>query len=250
MKKYDFKQSQFAITAFIGNLEKKIQEVKDEIPVYIMDTGDSSYFFNKKFEKFDTKEIYLKVPRVILKLEDLQPQTDQNSNQYVPLKYVFDDKLYEGQFRRVAINLPVSAKFVSSNFVMGLTYFELLVSIGSIDNVFTYEYLGNTYESSYNVMSYSFQEGAVDASSTSRNFVVTANFEVGIQLFLPRYSTLREIDGFISDSERNKIEFSIISKDRITNPDGSPGELRSETDLSGKNCSVCDDDNCEIHPNN
>lgn len=257
-RKYSFTQMTTALTAFVANFEKNIQIINEDIPVFIMNAGDSSYFFDKKFSKIDNKEIYLKVPRIIIKIEDSQPQIDQNTNQYIKMKYVFNDKLYTGNFRRQTMLVPVSIKIVTSNFVKGLEYYEMLAAIMSIDNVFTYEFLGNTYEANYNGISYSFEEGAIDASSTSRNFVVSINCELHLQVFLPRYKTLEEIDAFQTDEERYGININIVTKNPRRKKDDQDDDndyvlgdnSDNVTDLSGSKCKVCDGENCEIHPEN
>ena len=50
-KNYKFKQIETGLTGFVANFEKKLNEIYSDIPVFVLDTGDETFFFKEKFEK-------------------------------------------------------------------------------------------------------------------------------------------------------------------------------------------------------
>lgn len=212
--KYDFKQSLTGLEAFVGTFEKKIQEIHSDIPVMFFNSGDETYFFNQKFEKLtdrpDRSDIYMKTPRIVFDVEDASLQQDQNTNQYIFTNYTFKKGIWSGQFRRQSLMFPITVNFVTPNFLKSLEYFDMLASLLSIDNIFTYNFLGNSHEASFNAQNYSFEKSTMEASSNSKNFVVKASIELILQIMYPRYNTLKLIDGFAMD-EADKILFELIT---------------------------------------
>lgn len=213
IKKYDFSQTITGLEAFLGVFEKRLQEIHEEIPVMVLNTGDETYLFKKKFQKVeDIKEIYLSVPRVVFDFDDASLQTDQNTSQYTYSTYVFNNILWEAQFRRQSLLFPVSCNLVCSNFIRSLQYFDMLASLLSIDNVFTYQFLNNNHDGSYNAQNFSFEKATMDQGSSSKNFVVKASIELSLQIWLPRYSTIKQLNGFELDST-DSIQFGIETND-------------------------------------
>lgn len=188
--KYKFNHLEIAIVAFIANFEKKLQRIISELPVFIIETGDETYIFKDKFE--NQKERYLKVPRVTFTFEDLTFDTDQDSNQYVTCQFVMNEKVYSGLFRRKAVTFPITVNFVSSNFIKSLEYTEILATILSIDNVFEYLFLGNNYAGSYALTSLSSEKNPMEMGGT-KNFVTKVGIDLKLQMFLPRYETIKYI---------------------------------------------------------
>lgn len=212
IKKYDFSQSVVGLEAFIGVFEKRIQEIHDEIPVFLLNGGDDTYLFKKKFEKIDNQEIYQKNPRIVFEFDEVAFEADQNTNQYITSQYVFNEKLYEAQFRRMSTKLPLTCNFVTPNMVRGLEYHTMLGSILSVDNTFTYEFLGINHDASYNTQTYSFEKAPMDASSQQRVFIVKATIELQLQIMMVRYNTIKELDPHDINKNNLKIQFNINSK--------------------------------------
>ena len=65
---YSFNQCELSIQAMCAYIKLKLQELVPNLPVFIMNSGDFSFLVGKKFEKTDNKEVYLKTPRVVLKI--------------------------------------------------------------------------------------------------------------------------------------------------------------------------------------
>lgn len=234
IKKYSFTQSITGIEAFVGTFEKKIQEIHDDIPVMFLNNGDETYFFNQKFEKVeDRSDIYLKTPRIVFNVEDASLQTDQNTNQYVYSNYIFREGIWRGQFRRQSLMIPISVNLVNPNFMKSMEYFDMLASLLSIDNVFTYNFLGNTHDASYTAQNYSFEKAPIENSSSSKNHVVKAALELVLQIMYPRYNTLDLIDGFAMNEE-DKVLFGIVTNStdgtqQIDNLNTDPDDCNCET---------------------
>lgn len=187
---FQFKQIETGLGAFIANFEAKLNDIYPDIPVMVLDTGDETYFLKEKFEK--TKEIYLQVPRVTISINDIEFQTDQDSNQYVKFIYKFIGRLFKAQFRRKTTNLPVVCNFVCSNFIKALEYLEVLACILAVDNIFTYNYMGSVYSASFNLTSFSLEKNPIEVGG-SKNFVIKANIDLQLQLMLVKYNTIQDV---------------------------------------------------------
>ncbi len=189
--KYSFNQIEKALIGFVGNLELKLQQLVPSLPVFVLQTGDFSYIINKKFIESDNKEIYEKTPRFVINLEDVQYMTDQNSNPYNKYNYVFENEVYQVTMRRLTIVVQLNTDFVSPNFIFGLNNFEVMATIIAKENVFTYEFLGNTIEAAYVMTTPSFEKPTMDVNSGSRNFIVKTGFDLQLSLLVPRIDTIK-----------------------------------------------------------
>jgi hypothetical protein len=207
---YDFNQIQTGLISFIGNMELKLQEFIPDLPVFVMQTGDASYFLTTKFEEIAEKEVTQKIPRFILSFLDVQPLQDQNTNQYNIINFKRNDengnpKIYTCKGRRIAINILVDTSFVSSNFVKMLENYEIMSTITARQNAFTYNFLGNTYEGAYNYASNANENPSMDMSSASRNSIVKTSFDLQLHLFVPRIESIR----LLSESEIETVRFDL-----------------------------------------
>lgn len=196
LKKYPFTQIQTGIIAFVGNLQLKLQQVLPEMPVFIIQTGDQSYYFQKKFAHVGNapKEIIQYVPRVVIKIEDFQIQTDQNSMQYNELKYHYKNQNYVCMGRRHNHLFTMSVQLVSSNFVKALQLLEIAQSITSHDNSGTYEYVGCSWEFSYAMVSASKEEPSLQVSSESRDYTIMMSTELLLPIWAIRIDTIRTFE--------------------------------------------------------
>jgi hypothetical protein len=192
--KYKFKQFEHGLIAFISNFEKKINQII-EIPVLVLETGDETYWFKNKFEAKpeNLNELYQKIPRLILTIDEASLQSDQDTNQYVKILYQIDNETFKSQARRKAITFPFQCNLVSSNFITALEHFEILLSILSVDNVFTYEFLGNTYQGSFNATNFAFEKTPLENGGT-KNFVIKATLDVQLQPFILKYESIQNVN--------------------------------------------------------
>ena len=205
-EKYKFNQILSGLTAFIAGFEKRLNEIDMELPVFVLDSGDETYIFKEKFEI--TTEKYMKVPRAIISVDDASFNTDQDTNQYIKFSYLHNEKQYKAQFRRKATNFPIVCNLVCSNFIKALEYMEIIISILSIDNVFTYDFLGNNYQGSFNLTSVNLEKNSMEVGGT-KNYVVKTNIDLQLQLMIVRYNTIQEYTGDLVN------EFDINAENNI-----------------------------------
>ena len=214
--KYDFNQIQTALIAFVGDLELKMQNLIPDLPVFVLQTGDMSYFLNTKFGETENKEIMQKVPRFIITFGEIQPNTEENSNKYNKITYLFENKPYRASVRRMAFNFDVTTDLVSSNFVKMLENFELMATLIVDNNVFTYEFMGNTYECAYGLTSNTQEKPPMDFGGASRNFSVKTGLELQLHLMVPRVKSIILLDetGFeviVSDIQSDSNDPNFVS---------------------------------------
>lgn len=189
--KYDFNQIESGLIAFVANLELKLQRIIPTLPTFILQSGDTSYLIEKKFTETTNKEIYEKIPRFVIGIDDIQYQQDQNTNQYNKFIYKYEDTNYMAVGRRLALLIPINTDFISSNMVKALENFEIMSTILAKDNVFTYEFMGNSFESAYILQSSSTEKPGLDFSSGTRNFSVKTSFDLQLQLLVPRIESIK-----------------------------------------------------------
>ena len=192
--KYRFHQYLTGIIAFMGNIERRFQDIIPDIPVYFLNTSNLNYWLNSKFEDISEKEIYQKVPRIVFNLSELQFQVDQDTNQYNKIEYNMDGKNYVANARRKATEITLDMNFVCSNMVKFLEYFEVCASIFSKDNVFTYEWMGNTYDAGYQQISIGDEKSTFDISSQTKTPVIKLMISLVLQPMIIRPETIQASD--------------------------------------------------------
>ncbi len=214
---YKFNQIETALISFCADVTKKVNQIHDDIPVFFLQNGDISYVLREKFEENDDKELLLKTPRVVLGIEDIQYLLDQNTNQYNKVIYKIDEKQYQTTARRLGINIVVNIDFVSPNFIKALENFEVMSTLVSRDNVFTYEFLGNTFESAYVMQSPSMERPTMDIGGATRNYNVRITFDLQVHLLVPQIDSIIPLEM----TEIDEIRFSIKEGDMKLNDDGT-----------------------------
>lgn len=229
--KYNFQQLKTGIVAFVGNIERNLQEIIPSLPVFVLNSGDDSYYLTSKFTKTDDKEIYLKTPRFILSFDDCTPQNDQNTTQYNKVTYSFKDKNYIATCRRIAVEMNVQTDFVCSNFVKALEYYEVILSMFSNDNSYTFEYLGNTMEASYSLSSIQFEKPSLEASSSQKNTSIKTSIVLVIQLIIIRPESIQLLNDTIKNSQYQLVTNNDISKttdilDGVVKTEKNPSNFR------------------------
>lgn len=194
LNQYSFQQIETALIAFCGDLQLKVQKILPKVPVFVLQTGDETYLFKKKFEKVSNKEILEVTPRLVIKFEDVQIASDQMTMQFNNFIYNYKGINYQCVGRRVPIEFNVSLFFISPNFVIGLQNLEIMLSIFSRDSVFTYKWAGLNFESSYSSVSTSSEYPSLEFSSQSKNMVNNFQMTLQIQLLSPRAETIKRYD--------------------------------------------------------
>ena len=203
--KYAFNQLELCLIGFISDFRKQIQYVIPNIPVFVINTGDFSYYNGKKWVESKQEEIYLKTPRVVIKLDDIQMNQQEDSNMLNKLNYIFEGDFYTCNTRRKAQTLNISLQIVSPNYIMMLNNYEVLSLFTIRNNVFTYEFLGNTMQSAYSITSSSQEIASLDVSSSSRNCVIQMQIELQAHLFVPDIKSIQLYD----DNKDFKITYDL-----------------------------------------
>ena len=203
--KYSFEQIQNGLLGFVGNIELKLREINNELPVFILQTGDFSYILDKKFTESENKEIYQKIPRFVITMDDIQYQSDQNTNPYNKVIYNFEELDYMCVARRLAITLPLTTDFVSSNLVKAFENFEIMATIVAKPNIFTYEFLGNTFEAAYVITVPSMEKPTMDIGSGTRSDSIKTSFELQLQLLVPRIESIK----LLSESGYESVKYDL-----------------------------------------
>lgn len=199
--KYSFNQFETALIAFTSNIQLKLQNIVPNLPVFFMNTGDFSYMVDKKFVKTTNEEIYNKVPRFVLKIDDIQLNSQEDTNQYNKIVYTFDSNdgrgpiNYQTVVRRKAFNIQLTGNFVSSNLITALNHLEVLAVLMARQNVFTYEFLGNTIQSAYTLTTGNPETPNIDmGQGGTRNVSVPTQIELQTHLLIPRIDKIVELD--------------------------------------------------------
>lgn len=188
--KFSFKQIEDGLLAFVADIEKKLQYIMKDLPVFVLQTGDSSYYLNTKFVKVDNKEIIEKVPRFVMTFDSISEDVSENTNAFNRFVYNFEGKNYQSDVRRIQLSINVNCTFVSSNFIQALQNLEVLISIFTRENAFTYEYCGNTYEGAYSNEGKEIKMPEMD--SGTRNVNINNNVTLQLHVFSPRVNTIIE----------------------------------------------------------
>lgn len=188
--KFSFKQIEAGLLAFVADIEKKLQYIMKDLPVFVLQTGDSSYYLNTKFIQVDNKEIIEKVPRFVMTFDSISEDVSENTNAFNRFVYNFEGKNYQSDVRRIQLSISVNCTFVSSNFIQALQNLEVLISIFTRENAFTYEYCGNTYEGAYSNEGKEINMPEMD--SGTRNVNIKNNVTLQLHVFSPRVNTIIE----------------------------------------------------------
>lgn len=216
MKNYKFENLEKGLISFIANLEAKLQYYVPEIPVYMINTGDNSYWFKRKFETSVDKfqEIYQKVPRAILNSEDIEFMYDENTMQYSNYVYIHEEVEYTVKARRQSIIMPIPLEFVCSNYIKALGYVEMIASLLSIDNAFTYESMGNTFQGAFSSKNITLKKPDNDA--VSRNYIIGGTINVNFQVMLIRTNSINLLNP--TDENGNPITRKIMIELNANSP--------------------------------
>lgn len=218
---YEFTHLQTSLISFISDFEKKTQFIFPEIPVLFENIDDSYILFNK-YAKTELQELYSKLPRIVVGLQDVQGQLENNTTQFLRTNYTYKDVDYRTQFRRISTAITIELKIVCSNYLKALSYWEFLLTLLCIDNTFTYEHFGNTFQGSYLMQNTpTIEKGMLNnATSDSKNSIVNCTLEINIQPIFLNVRTIEKlsnsnllIDTDIIDDGSNN--YSIIDDEII-----------------------------------
>ena len=207
--KYSFNQLELALIGFASYLQLRLQYLIPNIPVFFMNTGDFSYLVNKKFVETKNEDLIQKVPRFVIKLEDIQPNQQENSNQYNKIFYRFEGRNYQVVVRRLCYNIQLTTNFVSSNLITLLNHIEMMATFASRDNVYTYDFLGNTCQAAFSIQGTGNEFPSIDmGQGGTRNHSTSNNIELQVHLLVPRIETIILAD----ETGFDRVDYTLTQK--------------------------------------
>lgn len=207
--KYAFNQFELALIGFASYLQLRLQYLIPNIPVFFMNTGDFSYLVNKKFIETKNEELLQKVPRFVIKLDDIQPNQQENTNQYNKIFYQFEGKAYQAVVRRLCFNVQLTTNFVSSNLITLLNHIEMMATMQARDNVYTYDFMGNTCQAAFSIQGTGNEFPSIDmGQGGTRNQSTSNNIELQVHLLVPRIETIIPAD----ETGFDRIDYTIKQK--------------------------------------
>lgn len=191
---YAFNQIESALVAFTSDIRKKFQQVVPNCPVFVMNNGDFSFYTNNKWVKTTNEEIILRTPRLVVKFDDIQMNQQEDTYAKNRIMYLFDSKPFTCRARRKTYTINIQLNMVSPNYVSMLNYFEVFAMFSAKEKVFTYNFLGNTYQASWNIMSHSIENPQQAYDSSTRNVVATYTIELQVHLMVPEIDSIELLD--------------------------------------------------------
>ena len=182
---------------------------------YIYTTGSSYLYVESNGYTFSMNEtsgedyIYMKMPRCVLEIGDINIPTEELSAPFVRGQYERRDgneiKGYNAQMRRLPIEISLSAKYVLSNFNESIILVQELIDKVSWQQYFNIIYLGQIIQCSLEIdNNYQIQLNKVDMTATDTN-------QKTIEIQFKLCSNYPSID------ERTEVENSKIIGQIVTN---------------------------------
>ena len=193
-KIFGFRQILTGAIAFVTSLSKAIHQLMPDLPVFVLVSGDNNYIMDEKFKTVN-KEVYEKVPRFVIKFNSFE--RDQSTDTSTYNRYIFlsqdedspnKDDLARAVIRRLCIYLNCNCTMISPNFITAMTHLEMIYSIFSRENPFSYEYQGSTFNGAFTSESQDFN--FPESDSGSRNFTQPIDVKVQIHLYTPKIETI------------------------------------------------------------
>lgn len=208
---FKFEQTIVGLTAFVGDIEKKLHNII-EMPVFVLHSGDGSYWLNAQFHETDAKVIYECIPRFVIKLDTIEMSSSDLTNAYNEYNYINkhscvgcpnntddEEKVYRAKVRRIPLKINTQCTMVSSSYIDSLINMEIMLSIFNRENAFTYDYDGNTYHAAYSIPSIDSQNitmPEMDISGQTRNVLQEFGVELQLHIYSPRVESINQIDKF------------------------------------------------------
>lgn len=205
--KYNFRQIEKGLVAFVTDFEKKVQYLFTDAPCFVLQTGDTSYYLNSKFEEVKDKTIYEKIPRFTIMFSGFETPTDTNTNRFNRwTPFSFEDNNYTCTFRRCQLNVSVVVTAVSSNFIMALEMFMAMMTIINQENAFSYEFSGAKFDGKFYIdQSQELEFPEMDFGST-RKYNQKLNMGIELHIYVPDTASILNIVDYNLETKINLTE--------------------------------------------
>lgn len=248
LKLYEFNFIERGFESFILSLQTKFRKYREDFPVYIFNTGDEVYMFNWKDsdgpgKTFKVGDIYQSKPRLEIKIDDLQINSDQLTMPFVEGVFTIPidkrDTTFYGQVKRIPITYNVTATLVCDSLLHSFKYTELLLTMMYRSNTFEFWHAKRRHQGVYTIQDSLPTEKTIEMafSADSRDWKLGLTISVNMQFpafdfFNSSNRSIRPItSGVLKD-----IEFNLEVGDYGPG-EGIVNETESET-FSGEELSV------------
>lgn len=174
-----------AITAFIEDLRRNIRMFKNDIPVYVFNTGDQ--LLTDEWVSSQGQE----VPRLVLDIDSLSIEPDQLTSPYQRGSFVINsdkqDIGYTSYLRRIPISYSIPMKLVLSNIIECLKWQEVLLLLLYKNNVYHFQYYKKDNRGVYRFPEDTDVERNVEFGFDDSRRYRTLNFTIQIDLQYPAF---------------------------------------------------------------
>ena len=147
---------------------------------FIFNTGSSYLYVESNGYEFSMNEttgedqMYMKMPRCVIELGDIDLPTEELTSPYVRGVYERRDgntiKGYNAQMRRLPVEISVTAKYVLSNFNESIILIQEIIDKVAWQQYFAITYLGQVIDCSIEAdSSYRIEFSKIDMTSTDTN---------------------------------------------------------------------------------
>lgn len=147
---------------------------------FIFNTGSTYLYVESNGYEFSMNEtsgedyMYMKLPRCVLEIGDIQIPMEELSNPYVRGTYERRDgntmKGYNAQIQRLPIEIQVNARYVLSNFNESIILVQEIIDRVAWQQYFNITYLGQVIQCSIEIdNNYQIQFNKIDMDSTETN---------------------------------------------------------------------------------
>lgn len=178
------------LKGFLSWMNRNIVLYDESINHFIFNTGSSYLYIESDGYQFSMNEtsgedqMYMKMPRCIITLDDINVPTEELTSPYVRGVYERRDgnmiKGYNAQMRRLPIEMTLSGTYVLSTFNEALILVQELIDRLTFQQYFNIVYLGQVIQCSIEIDSnYKIEFNKIDMISTDTNQKsITLNFKL------------------------------------------------------------------------
>lgn len=197
-----FEFFKIAITAFIEDLRRNVKNFKQDVPVYIFNTGDQ--LLTDEWVSSQGQE----VPRIVVDVDNMSILPDQLTNPYqrgeLILTHDKQDLGYSAYVRRIPLTYSIPVKLTVSNIIEALKWQEVLLLLLYRNNVFHFQYYKKDNKGVYRFPEDTTVERNIEFGFDDSRRYRTVSFNIDIDLQYPAFdwfntSSLSSINNVIKD---------------------------------------------------
>ena len=178
------------IKGFLSWMNRHVVLYDESINHFIFNTGSSYLYIESDGYQFSMNEtsgedqMYMKMPRCVISIDDINVPTEELTSPYVRGVYERRDgneiKGYNAQMRRLPIELSLTGNYILSTFNEALILVQEIIDRLAFQQYFNIVYLGQVIQCSIEIDSnYKIEFNKIDMLSTDTNQKsITLNFKL------------------------------------------------------------------------